>query len=88
MLMTKENPGIANRLQHLREKAELTQEQLAAAAGVTLSNLAQIEQGVIMDPRVSTLAAIARALGVGLDDLTGGASEVPAPVRKPKRKRE
>ncbi len=47
----------------------MTQQQLAMAAGIAMSAVAQMEAGKIQDPRLSTLKALARALGVGLLDL-------------------
>lgn len=58
------------RLRALREKKGLTQEQLARAAGVRQSIVSKIERGVI-DPRFSTMQALARALGLRLDKLEG-----------------
>jgi transcriptional regulator with XRE-family HTH domain len=53
------------------------------AAGLSMSLITQLEQGLKSDPRLSTLRALAGALGVSLDVLTGdGGAEV-----KPKRKR-
>lgn len=63
--------SIGNRVREARLKAGLTQHQLAIAAGVTLSSVAQLEQDVIVNPRVNTLLALARALGVSLDELAG-----------------
>ena len=58
------------RLRALREKKGLTQEQLALLAGVRQSVVSKIERGVI-DPRFSTMQALARALGMRLDKLEG-----------------
>jgi transcriptional regulator with XRE-family HTH domain len=52
-----------------REAAGLTQQQLANAAGLSLSNLAQIEQDEEANPRASTILAIAHALGKSPYDL-------------------
>jgi transcriptional regulator with XRE-family HTH domain len=56
----------------------MSQQALAAAAGVSISVVTQLEQGMKTDPRISTVAALARALGVGIDAL---ASEPPAGQR-------
>jgi transcriptional regulator with XRE-family HTH domain len=60
---------INDRLKELRAAAGLTQQQLAVAAGLSVSAVTQIEAGKIPDPRVGTLRKLARALGVTLDDL-------------------
>ena len=66
------------RLKALREAAGLTQQQLAVKAGLSVSNLSQLEQGQKTDPRISTVAALAGALGVTCDELMGrpGASKL------------
>jgi transcriptional regulator with XRE-family HTH domain len=67
--MTAEDLGA--RVRRLRLAAGLTQAGLAGAAGMTLGNLAQIEQGVNTNPRLATLRSLAKALGVTLDELAG-----------------
>ena len=63
-----------------RKKAGLTQDELSDKAGLSYSTLAKIEQGGIKAPSVFTIASIARALGITLDDLiTSGA---PREVKK------
>jgi transcriptional regulator with XRE-family HTH domain len=69
----KDLPLIARRVKELREKAGLTQQDLAIKSGLSVSNLSQIEQGKTPDPRMSTLLALASALGVDCDTLTGKA---------------
>src|SRR5438105_370867 len=51
-------------LRELRERAGLTQQQLATRAGLSWSTVAHIEQGRKPDLRVSTLVRLAGALGV------------------------
>lgn len=53
-----------------RKAAGLTQRELAERAGVRPATVSDIEAGKI-DPRVSTMAALAKALGVGVGDLVG-----------------
>jgi transcriptional regulator with XRE-family HTH domain len=60
---------IRENVKRLRAAAGLTQQQLATAAGLSVSVVSQIEQGTNEDPRLSTLAALARALGASLDAL-------------------
>jgi transcriptional regulator with XRE-family HTH domain len=62
-------PMLAQRVRQLREAKGLSQQALAVAAGLSISVVTQIEQGHREDPRVSTVVAIARALGVSVDAL-------------------
>lgn len=87
MTMTKERSLLGGRLKKLREQAELSQQDLAQKAGVSLSILTNIEQGITADPRVGTLIALAEALSVDMNRLTAG---VPArrKAKRPRKKKE
>jgi transcriptional regulator with XRE-family HTH domain len=69
MIVAEQLPPLARRLKQLREAAGLSQQELAVAAGLSVSIVSQIEQGRREDPRVSTLAAVARVLSATIDDL-------------------
>lgn len=56
--------AIAGRVQELREKAGLSQQEVAERGELSLSLVAKLEQGKKGDPRASTLLALATALGV------------------------
>jgi transcriptional regulator with XRE-family HTH domain len=60
---------LKDQLRKLRIAAGLTQQALAVKAGLSISNVIHIEAGRIPDPRVSTVKALADALGCMLDDL-------------------
>jgi transcriptional regulator with XRE-family HTH domain len=60
---------LAGRLRALREQAGLTQEQLAASAGVAVATVRNIEKGVVVEPGYFTVMALTRALGAGPADL-------------------
>ena len=86
MLMDAKRMPIKDKLKELRERANLTQQDLAVAAGLSVSAVSQIEQGTNLDPRMNTLKALARVLGVSLDEL----AEIhvpPPPPKNPRRKR-
>jgi transcriptional regulator with XRE-family HTH domain len=82
------------RLQELRQKAGVSQSQLARAAGIPMGTLKNLEQDRRV-PRLDTADALARALGITLDTLTAEtmqnsgvttAEEQPAPPRgRPKK---
>jgi len=55
-------------LQRIRETKNMTQHQLAAAAGVSQATVAKIESGHRIG-RVSTLRALARELEVSVGEL-------------------
>ena len=77
---------IARRLKELREDAGMSQQSLAVSAGLSVSLVSQIERGSRVDPRMSTLAALATALGVSLDELVGRVGSAP-PLEKMARPR-
>lgn len=57
------------RIRDLAKERDLTAEELAQRAGVKYSALKNIWQGRTKDPKYSTLRAIARALGVSVEQL-------------------
>jgi transcriptional regulator with XRE-family HTH domain len=71
---------IGERLKALRQAAGLSQQALAVAAGLSTSAVFQIEQGQKADPRFSTVAALAKALGVSLDEFAAAAGQAEAPA--------
>jgi transcriptional regulator with XRE-family HTH domain len=73
---------IKDRLRELRTAAGLSQQDVAVKAGLSVSNVAQIESGKIPNPRMYTLRGLARALGVTLDQLAGDDGERPTPSRR------
>jgi transcriptional regulator with XRE-family HTH domain len=79
-----------DRLKSLRKAKGMTQLDVAKASGLSLSIITQIEQGLTSDPKLSTLNALARALGVSLDELAKDegqeSQQRPAPATGPKRR--
>jgi transcriptional regulator with XRE-family HTH domain len=69
MTARKQPASVGERVKRLRKRAGMTQQELAGKAGISLSNLAQIEQGQKTDPRISTVTALAEALGVDVNQL-------------------
>src|SRR5437868_10406167 len=66
-------PLISQRMRELRQAAGKSQQQLATDAGLSISVVTRIEQGKNDDPRVSTIMAIAEALGTSIEALMAGA---------------
>jgi len=62
---------LAKNIKKLRKKHDLSQEQLAQKAKITYSTLIKIESGANKNPTIGTIKKIAKALGVGLDELVG-----------------
>lgn len=62
------DPLLAALLKRLREEREVTQEQLAFDADITVSSLSRIERG-LNSPGWTTLRKIVGALGVSLSEL-------------------
>lgn len=65
------NTSIGDRIRSLREFRDVTQEELAARAGVHVDTVRKLEQGTRQSARINTLRALARALDVELDRLLG-----------------
>jgi transcriptional regulator with XRE-family HTH domain len=59
----------AARLRELRELVGLSQRALAASAGVPLSRVRDLEQGIRRPPPLDVAEALCRALGCGVADL-------------------
>jgi transcriptional regulator with XRE-family HTH domain len=74
---------IGQNVKRLRAAAGMTQQDLAVAAGLSTSVVSQIEQGTNADPRMNTLAALAKALGVSVDELMREGPAPPAPQAEP-----
>lgn len=62
---------LGRRIQAARSKAGFTQQTLCQKAGLSYSTLTKIERGAIKSPSVFTVQDIAKALGIGLDELLG-----------------
>ena len=61
---------LGSRIRQARDRAGLTQEQLAERIGVSRTAIARYESGEI-EPKLHNLAAIAVALNVSCDELLG-----------------
>ena len=62
--------NISKNLRKMRETKGLSQEKLARLADVTNNTIIKIESGKNDNPTLDTLKKIAKALGIGLDELT------------------
>ena len=68
--MSPEERFAAN-LRRCRETAKLTQEQLSAKAGLHPTEISRLERAV-REPRLGTIARLAKGLGVGAEQLGAG----------------
>ena len=57
-------------MRKLRETKGLSQEKLARISDVANNTIVKIEAGKNQNPTLDTLKKIAKALGVGIDELT------------------
>ncbi|MEN6511709.1 MAG: helix-turn-helix transcriptional regulator [Chloroherpetonaceae bacterium] len=63
------NETIGDKIKQLRNKQGLTQDELARKADFPYTTLTKIESGVVNKPSVQTMAKIAKALGVAIEEL-------------------
>ncbi|GAB7029485.1 hypothetical protein JCM4914_09460 [Streptomyces platensis subsp. malvinus] len=77
------SPQISNNVRTLRRRAGLTQEGLAHAAGLSVTTVANIEQGG--SARMETFARLAQALGVDTESLFAAGTPHPVPDDKGNR---
>jgi transcriptional regulator with XRE-family HTH domain len=71
------DPEIGTSLKAARERLGWSREALAYHSGISWSAIAQIESGRRANVRLSSLSALAGALGVTIDYLTGAATAGP-----------
>jgi len=60
---------ISDNIRKLRAKLGLTQDDLAKKADIKYTTLMKVESGTVNKPSVQTMARIAKALGVSIEDL-------------------
>lgn len=60
---------IAENIKKYRNKMGVSQDRLSKLADITYNTIIKIESGANTNPTIETLAKIAKALGVGVDDL-------------------
>jgi transcriptional regulator with XRE-family HTH domain len=67
--------SIADNLKRLRKAKGWSQHKLSNEAGLSLTSITKLEQGVTTDPVISTIVKIANALGISLDELVDRKSQ-------------
>jgi len=60
---------ISENIKKMRAKLGLTQDDLAKKADIKYTTLMKVESGVVNKPSVQTMAKIAKALSVSIEDL-------------------
>ncbi len=60
---------IAKNIRKYRKEKGLSQDKLARLADIAHATIIKIESGGIQSPTIDTVQKIAKALGVGLEDL-------------------
>jgi transcriptional regulator with XRE-family HTH domain len=60
---------LAGQLRELRESAGITQERLAALAGVSIATVRKIETGAVVEPGYFTVMALMAVFGTAPGDL-------------------
>jgi len=60
---------LAKKIRELRKDRKLSQEKLARLADVSYNTIVKIESGESKNPTIRTMAGIAKALDISLDEL-------------------
>ena len=68
--MAKTISTIAKNIKKHRKEKGLSQDKLSRLADVSHATIIKIESGGIQSPTIDTVQKIAKALGIGLEDLT------------------
>jgi len=63
------NNKISENLKKYRSKSGYSLEKIARSADLSLNTIIKVENGINKNPTIETLTKIAKALGVGVDDL-------------------
>ena len=61
---------VAQNIRKYRKKQGLSQDKLSRLADISHATMIKIESGGIQSPTIDTVQKIAKALSIGLDDLT------------------
>ena len=67
--MSRKITKIGKNLKNLRKQKGLSQDRLSKLADISYNTVIKLETGGIVNPTIETLQKIAKALGVGVDDL-------------------
>jgi len=67
--MSKIIPTVSKNIRRLRKAKGLSQDKLSRLADVSHATIIKIESGGIQSPTINTVQKIAKALGVGVDEL-------------------
>lgn len=67
--MSNNKSVIAENIKKYRKKLDISQDRLSKLADITYNTIIKIESGSNKNPTIETLAKIAKALNVGVDDL-------------------
>jgi len=67
--MSKTIPTVAKNIKKLRKEKGLSQDRLSRLADVSHATIIKIESGGIQSPTIDTVQKIAKALGVGVENL-------------------
>ena len=67
--MVQDSGAVAARLRSMRERAGLSQEQLAARAGLATGTVRKIETGAVTEPGFFTVMTLLRILGARAEDI-------------------
>jgi transcriptional regulator with XRE-family HTH domain len=67
--MSKEKSTIGENIKKYRNKLGISQDQLSKKADLAFHTIAKIEAGSTPNPTIETVAKIAKALDVSVDDL-------------------
>lgn len=63
------NETIGDKIRQLRNKQELTQDELARKSDLPYTTLTKIESNVITKPTIQTVTKIAKGLNISIDEL-------------------
>lgn len=61
--------NIGDKIKQLRNKQDLTQDELARKSDLPYTMITKIEINVITKPSIKTVIKIAKGLGIGIDNL-------------------
>jgi len=62
---------LGKKVRQIRKEQNLSLRDLEKLTGLTYSFIANIERGIVKDPRISTVIKLAKGLGISIDELVG-----------------